>query len=84
MLDPKSQDFLMFQALYRQQPLPLLYSIDIWPARNSRLTQRETNHYITRCASDLDGARIITLTRIDLRQSTLEYPALEGLNPWEI
>ena len=29
---------------YRQQPSPLLYSIDIWPARNSRLTQRETNH----------------------------------------
>ena len=23
----------------RQQPSPLLYSIDIWPARNSRLTQ---------------------------------------------
>ena len=28
-------------------------SIDFWPARNSRLTQRETNHYITRCASEL-------------------------------
>ena len=27
------------------------YSIDIWPARNSR--QRETNHYIARCASVL-------------------------------
>ena len=27
--------------------------IDIWPARNSRLTQRETNHYISRCASEL-------------------------------
>ena len=38
---------------YRQQPSPLLYSIDIWPALNSRLTQRETNHYITRCASEL-------------------------------
>ena len=38
---------------YRQQPSPLLYSIEIWPARNSRLTQRETNHYITRCASVL-------------------------------
>ena len=38
---------------YRQQPSPLLYSIDIWPARNSRLTQRETNHYIARCASVL-------------------------------
>ena len=38
---------------YRQQPSPLLYSIDIWPARNSRLTQRETNHYITQCASEL-------------------------------
>ena len=23
----------------RQQPSPLLYSIDIWPARNSRLTR---------------------------------------------
>ena len=33
----------------RQQPAPLLYSIDIWPARISRLTQRETNHYITSC-----------------------------------
>ena len=30
-----------------------MFSIDIWPARNSRLTQRETNHYITRCASEL-------------------------------
>ena len=38
-------------SLNRQQPLTLLYSIEIWPARNSRLTQRETNHYITRCAS---------------------------------
>ena len=37
--------------LYRQQPSPLLYSIAIRPARNSRLTQRETNHCITRCAS---------------------------------
>ena len=37
----------------RQQPSPLLYSIGIWPARNSRLTQRETNHYITRCTSEL-------------------------------
>ena len=25
--------------------------IEIWPARNSRLTQRETNYYIARCAS---------------------------------
>ena len=32
---------------HRQQPSPLLYRIDIWPACNSRLTQRETNHYIT-------------------------------------
>ena len=39
--------------VYRQQPSPLLYSIDIWPARNSRLTQLETNYYITRCASVL-------------------------------
>ena len=30
---------------YRQQPSPLLYNIDIWPARNSRLTQRETKHW---------------------------------------
>ena len=30
----------------RQQSSPLLYNIDIWPARNSLLTQRETNHYI--------------------------------------
>ena len=39
--------------MYRQQPSPLLYSIDIWHARNSRLTQRETNHYIARRASVL-------------------------------
>ena len=32
----------------------LYFSIDIWPARNSRLTQRETNHYIARCTSVLD------------------------------
>ena len=31
----------------------MLYSIDILPARNSWLTQQETNHYITRCASEL-------------------------------
>ena len=37
----------------RQQPSPLLYSIDIWPARNSRLTQRETNPYIIRCTREL-------------------------------
>ena len=36
----------MYVTCYRQQPSPLLYSIDIWPARNSRLTQRETNHYM--------------------------------------
>ena len=39
--------------LYRQQPSVLLFSIDIWPARNSRLTQREMNHYTTCCASVL-------------------------------
>ena len=38
-------------AVYRQQPL--LYSIEIWAARNSRLTQSETNRYITRCSSEL-------------------------------
>ena len=37
----------------RQQLSLLLYSIDIWPARNSRLTQRETNHFMTHCASEL-------------------------------
>ena len=31
---------------YRQQPSPLLYSIEILPARNSRLTKRETNQII--------------------------------------
>ena len=41
---------LYHRTANRQQPVPLLYSIDIWPARISRLTQRETNHYITRCA----------------------------------
>ena len=30
----------------RQQQSPLLCSIAIWPARNSRLTQREKNHYM--------------------------------------
>ena len=38
--------FGTFPVANRQQPSPLLYSIDIWPARNFRLTQRETNHYI--------------------------------------
>ena len=41
----------LYSIAYRQQPSPLLYSIDIWPACNSRLTQRETNHYITGCTS---------------------------------
>ena len=45
--------FLYLLFINRQQPSPLLYSIDIWPARNSRLTKRETNHYITCCASVL-------------------------------
>ena len=40
-------------SIYRRQPSPLLYGIEIWPARNSRLTQREANHYIARCASVL-------------------------------
>ena len=34
----------------RQQSSPLLYCIDIWPARNSGLTERETNYYIARFA----------------------------------
>ena len=38
---------------HRHQSSPLLYSIEIWPARNSRLTERETNHYIAPCASVL-------------------------------
>ena len=29
------------------------WHIQIWSARNSRLTQRETIHYIARCASEL-------------------------------
>ena len=33
-------------AAYRHQPSPLLWYIDIWPACNSRLTQRETNQNI--------------------------------------
>ena len=45
--------FKWYVPIHRQQPSPLLYSIDIWPARNSRLTQRETNHFITRCSSEL-------------------------------
>ena len=31
----------------------MFYSIKIWPARNSRLTQHEINHYIAQCASVL-------------------------------
>ena len=46
-----SNSLQMQLTTYRQQPLPLLGIIDIRPARNSRLTQRETNHYIARCAS---------------------------------
>ena len=42
-----------FNSSNRQEPSPLLYSIDIWPTRNSRLTQRETNHYVAHCASVL-------------------------------
>ena len=42
-----------FTSFHRKQLSPLLYSIDIWPARNSRLTQCERNHYIIRCASVL-------------------------------
>ena len=38
---------------YRQQPSTLLYSIEIWPTRNSRLIQRESNHFIARCTSML-------------------------------
>ena len=30
-----------------------MYSVDIWPVRKSRLIQRETNHYLARCASVL-------------------------------
>ena len=33
-----------YVLIYRQQLSLLLYSIDIWPARISRQTQRETNH----------------------------------------
>ena len=46
------QDFRNKSNRYNRQQ-SLLYSIDIWPARSSRLTHRETNQYITRCASDL-------------------------------
>ena len=51
--DLRTKDCASFDNTNRQQPSPLLYSIEIWPARNSRLTQRETNHYITRCTSEL-------------------------------
>ena len=44
------QHFLMN---HRQQTSPLLYCIEIWPVRNSRRIQRETNHYIARCESVL-------------------------------
>ena len=51
----------------RQQRSPLLYSIGIWPARNSRLTQSETNHYITRCASVLAWSYLAFQKSADLR-----------------
>ena len=43
---------------YGQQPSPLLYSIDTWPARNSRLPQRETNHFIANYASVLPWSHL--------------------------
>ena len=50
--------FRVFLRPYRQQPSPLLYSIDFWPPRKPRLTQRETNHYIARCASVLAQSKL--------------------------
>ena len=50
-LSAAGQDTLA--ALNRQQLTPLLYSFDIWPARNSSLMQRETNHYLASWASVL-------------------------------
>ena len=45
------ENSLLLSSDYTQQPSPLLYSIDIWTDRKSRLRQRETNHYIARCTS---------------------------------
>ena len=67
---------------YGQQTSQLLYSIDIRPARNSRLTQRETNHYIARCASVLAwcylAGRLPAQLVVDLfaQHQRLEYVAL--------
>ena len=41
------------RSAYRQQPSPLLHRIIIWAARYSMLTERETNHNKTQCASVL-------------------------------
>ena len=67
---------------YGRQTSQLLYSIDIRPARNSRLTQRETNHYIARCASVLAwcylAGRLPAQLVVDLfaQHQRLEYVAL--------
>ena len=49
----RRQGYFYSKFDYRQQLSPLLNSIKFWPARNSRLTQRETNLYIARCPSVL-------------------------------
>ena len=46
--------------VYRQQPSPLEFSIDIWSACNSRLAKRETNHYVAPSASLLALAHTIS------------------------
>ena len=67
-------------ARYRQQPSPLLDSIDIWQVRNSGLTQRETNNYIARCASVLAwcylAGRLLVQLVITFLQSISDLPML--------
>ena len=60
--------FVWFSKLYyySQQPSQLLYSIVIWPARNSRQAQRETNYYIARCASVLAWSYLARRSREQL------------------
>ena len=49
----------------RQQPPPLLYSIDIWPARNSKLKQHKTNQYTVK--SEIKAAARIFFLRFLVR-----------------
>ena len=64
--------------------LKCIFSVKVWGTFVYCWWWEHSITWRLQCVPLSTGARIITLTRIDLRQSTLEYPALEGLNPWEI